>query len=209
MGEFVPVFRLSCRRWSFGKVLTFRSIARERQFCLLFGTSGTDSEWVNVRTKPFDSYVRYYRRGEATPVAGFAAEAHVIIEPAYDDSPIPLTNRRTLSQLYRVSIRIPFSPVQTSTPAPQSVHDNDNPTGAGTFPSSWTTPYYQHNYVPPDRYRNDIQEADTGSQPSLRLWTIDVSHCGISIQYCTREWQSLYLLLDRCLMKRAGGPSIA
>jgi hypothetical protein len=167
VGEFVPVFRPSRRLWNFGQVIACRSNEYDSQFCLLFGT-GTDREWVDVHTKPFDAYVFFHRTGGTTPIV-VLPEPHVIDEPAYDDTPIPLGN----SPRCRYSFQIPLAPVQTSTRTSRSEHGNGRLTGAGAYQSYWSVPYYQRDYVPPDRHRENLQENDI--QHSPRLWTVDVS----------------------------------
>lgn len=193
VGNFIPVFRLRSRRWSFGKVLAFCTNERGQQFYLLFGTSGSDTEWVDVHKKPFDAYVMYHRKGEVTTISGFSGP-HVVAEPAYDDTPIPFTKRKSVSQRSRFCLQ---TPVTTS---PQLVHENDRSMGDDL--SCWTASYCRSYYVRPDSQKQELQESDT--QPSPRLWTIDVSYREHMIQdgrFCSNIFK------NHCLINK-GGPTL-
>lgn len=183
VGEFVPVFRSSLRRWSFGQVLVFRS---DGQFCLMFGTSGTDREWVDVQPKPFDAYVAYYRTGATTSTKG-PPIPHVIHEPGYDDTPIPLESSGIIGQRSLVyGFPIPLTPIQ--------IPPHAKPVA---FQSYWSVPYYQRDFVTPNRSNSDHHQA------------ADVSFLENSVLNAFRIALFVLLTMIRCSTKFTGRTSLA
>ena len=137
----------------------------------MFGTCVGDREWVEVFPKPFDVYVMCHG-ARATPRIVGLPKSPGIIEPAYDDTPIPLKRSRAVGQQFRYGFPITLSPIQTASHTPQS---RLKVTGAGTFQSHLSVPYRQRFFRTPDWSKYDDQQRAFVHQPSLRLWTIDVS----------------------------------
>lgn len=66
VGDYIPVFRSSTKRFMFGQVLDSRMDSEnELQFCILFDSIGLatcDKEWLVVDSKPFEAYLWHHQQ---------------------------------------------------------------------------------------------------------------------------------------------------
>jgi hypothetical protein len=150
-GEFLPVFRPSIRRWSFGQVLEHRRDGNhDLRFRILFEYGdGSNAEWYKVHPKPFEAYITYHRTSETSLVIDSdRTRAGNVTTKRYDDTPFPLEH------IGATSVRNYYHH-----PPPASIHSR-----GGTYQSYWRVPYTRSSFRTP--------EFDV---PSPHFCSIDVS----------------------------------
>jgi hypothetical protein len=191
VGEFVPVFRVNHQRWSFGQVSIFDNKKQSNPFCVLFGTLGSDQEWLDIDPHPFAAYLRYHRQD--VPTANLIAETSA----TRHDSPWYKTPRSwDAGMAARGSFA--FQPYGL-TPTPCWPYSHA-PNWVG-----WAVPanfHRHHNIVSPGSQAPGHQRCDT--RYSSRLWSIDV-RCSKLLFDPIPECSSHNLL--RCLVE-SGRPAL-
>jgi hypothetical protein len=150
VGEYIPVFRANQQRWSFGQVSIFDREKQSKPFCVLFGTLGSDQEWLDIDPHPFAAYLRHHRQDIPTAKLGTEASA----PPSWDAG---MAARGSFS----------FQPFGLA-PTPRWPYSHA-PNWMG-----WAVPanYHRHHNIVSPGSQAPGHHRDT--RYSSRLWSIDV-----------------------------------
>jgi hypothetical protein len=148
-GEFLPVFRPSIRRWSFGQVLEHRRDGNhDLQFRILFEYGdGSNTEWCKVHPKPFEAYITYHRTSETSLVIDSDRTRANVTPKRYDDTPFPLEN------IGATSVRNCYHhppPASIRTTTQTMVKDLRPLSRGGTYQSYWRVPYTPSKFRTPE-----------------------------------------------------------